>query len=1019
MIPLFLKISGIFSYREMQEIDFRVLTSTHLFGIFGAVGSGKSALLEAIMFALYGETERLNSKESRAYNLMNLKSNEAFIQFDFQAPGNKGAFRAVARGKRNSRNKEDVKFDRTLYRLEGSNLVPLETGEITSILGISYDNFRRTIIIPQGKFQEFLQLTSKERTDMVKELFNLHRFDLSFNTSRLQKRNDEALNRCIGRLQQLGEISEEAIGQNRDELQLLILELENKTLLLQQMEAREQEMARTADLSRKLAAQQSSLDSLLAAGDEIREAEQRLYAFDECVREFKSDIELLDAKQKQYTEEEIRLTGLQEQLQRAFHAWNEAEQGFKAARITYDARESLLQRARELDECARINECSRNAAQFAERIRNGEKRLSETQKNLESLKEQGKLLQQSKEALKLKLPDPARLQKAREWHTERRLLAEKVAAIEQQINDAGNQVKSISEDILNTPRELVQLSGASIREIPSLLLNQRALAAAEMPRLRSQLKQLELQEQLKSFADTLKEGEPCPLCGSEEHPHILHIEQHTSDLSVIHQQIEQKEKLLRELDHCITRTELLLENLRKTEENLPSLGLQLEQARMALQSHEQGNPSPETDEKELNQQWDLYTRIQQELEKLDGQLHQLAVKTEEENGNASRFQEALNGIRKAYEAALQEAELLKKNLVITKPSEYEAITSEALTLKAAELRTEYQKAGDTYLVAEKERNERQGEHLRLKGSVQNLTESNAALKNSMEEIRKQLAVRMELSKFRDEASIRSILRQTIDHESELKRIHAYKEQLSGVSSSVRSLEEQLKGTVYDAAVHQQLIAELSEGRTSLDKQKEKKGALERDLREKLDKLQESQKLKSELKALEIRRDNIKILSDLFRGQGFVNYVSTVYLHNLVTAANERFYRLTRQQLKLELDPENNFRIRDYLNEGQWRNVKTLSGGQTFQASLCLALALADNIQQLNEGGQNFFFLDEGFGTLDRESLEQVFDTLKALRRENRIVGVISHVEEMQQEIGAWLRVSRDDERGSLIQASWV
>jgi exonuclease SbcC len=144
----------------------------------------------------------------------------------------------------------------------------------------------------------------------------------------------------------------------------------------------------------------------------------------------------------------------------------------------------------------------------------------------------------------------------------------------------------------------------------------------------------------------------------------------------------------------------------------------------------------------------------------------------------------------------------------------------------------------------------------------------------------------------------------------------------------------------------------------------------------------------------------------------------MYLQNLVSSANERFYRLTRQHLKLELDPENNFRIRDYLNEGQWRNVKTLSGGQTFQASLCLALALADNIQQLNRGGQNFFFLDEGFGTLDRESLEMVFDTLKSLRKENRIVGVISHMEDLQQEISAWLNVSRDDEKGSLITPSW-
>jgi exonuclease SbcC len=107
-----------------------------------------------------------------------------------------------------------------------------------------------------------------------------------------------------------------------------------------------------------------------------------------------------------------------------------------------------------------------------------------------------------------------------------------------------------------------------------------------------------------------------------------------------------------------------------------------------------------------------------------------------------------------------------------------------------------------------------------------------------------------------------------------------------------------------------------------------------------------------------------------------------------------------------------------LNGGQTRSVKTLSGGQTFQASLCLALALADNVQQHSGSSHNFFFLDEGFGTLDKESLAAVFEALKQLRQENRIVGVISHVEEMQQEIEVYLKVTQTEERGSLVKGSW-
>jgi exonuclease SbcC len=128
--------------------------------------------------------------------------------------------------------------------------------------------------------------------------------------------------------------------------------------------------------------------------------------------------------------------------------------------------------------------------------------------------------------------------------------------------------------------------------------------------------------------------------------------------------------------------------------------------------------------------------------------------------------------------------------------------------------------------------------------------------------------------------------------------------------------------------------------------------------------------------------------------------------------------LTRQKLKLEVTETNNFQIRDYLNDGQTRSVKTLSGGQTFQAALSLALALADNIQRLTQSKQNFFFLDEGFGSLDKETLQVVFETLKTLRKENRIVGVISHVEEMQQEIDTYLRVLNHEGTGSVITTTW-
>jgi exonuclease SbcC len=173
-----------------------------------------------------------------------------------------------------------------------------------------------------------------------------------------------------------------------------------------------------------------------------------------------------------------------------------------------------------------------------------------------------------------------------------------------------------------------------------------------------------------------------------------------------------------------------------------------------------------------------------------------------------------------------------------------------------------------------------------------------------------------------------------------------------------------------------------------------------------------------LDELELRRENLNTLRKLFSRSGFVSYVSGIFLRNLCLAANARFRKLTQGSLSLEVAGDNSFVVRDYLNDGQLRSIKTLSGGQTFQAALSLALALAEQVQQQVKAKQNFFFIDEGFGSQDKNALRIIFDTLKSLRKENRIVGVISHVEELQLEIDTFLKIENKNESGSQVVGSW-
>ena len=218
MIPVSLTLQGIYSYKERQTIDFAPLLEANLFGIFGGVGSGKSTILEAISFALYGQTERLSRRDDQKYNMMNLSSSDLYIEFIFLAGvKHEDEYKFTVTGKRNSRRFDDInKFNRMAFKKEADGWLPLEIDSAENILGISYTNFKRTIIIPQGMFQEFIQLEPSKRTVMMMELFNLQKYDLSAKVGVLEAKNLENINQLKGRISQ---ISDESTPEHLQEME--------------------------------------------------------------------------------------------------------------------------------------------------------------------------------------------------------------------------------------------------------------------------------------------------------------------------------------------------------------------------------------------------------------------------------------------------------------------------------------------------------------------------------------------------------------------------------------------------------------------------------------------------------------------------------------------------------------------------------------------------------------------------------------------------------------------------------
>jgi exonuclease SbcC len=266
--------------------------------------------------------------------------------------------------------------------------------------------------------------------------------------------------------------------------------------------------------------------------------------------------------------------------------------------------------------------------------------------------------------------------------------------------------------------------------------------------------------------------------------------------------------------------------------------------------------------------------------------------------------------------------------------------------------------------------------------------------------------------------VQNILSWELDIEQERGELEKYRANLNAALQRQKLLSKKMGKKEYDATRHQQLNRELEALKIDLKQLNHQLSSKQLTREQYQARLKKKDALMQEFKDISIRKDNIQEICNLLRGNGFINFISSVYLQNLCKAANVRFTRLTGNRLSLELNRQNEFMVRDHLNDGKLRLLKTLSGGQIFQASLSLALSLAENVKNLNQADQSFFFLDEGFGSLDRVSLQLVFESLKLLQKENRIVGIISHVEDLQLEIDTYLKVTQDTRDGSIIRYSW-
>ncbi len=1023
MIPVQLTIKGLYSYQKEQTIDFDPLLSGQLFGIFGSVGSGKSSILEAISFALYGETERLNQRDGRNYNMMNLKSDELLIDFTFDNYDQQ-RYRFTVKGKRHGKDFAQVgTFKRAAYKLVNHNWEPLEITNAESIIGLSYQNFHRTIIIPQGKFQEFLQLGEAERTKMLKEIFQLDRFEFYHQTSTLEKANSDKIHMLQGQLIQFEQINNDIIKDKEIILQQLDEDWKKLNLEHDLMEKKCGELNELKKLLDQLSVYQKQWEELQLREPHFNKLELQIKKYEFCLREFKNDLQNKDSLQTESEKLRINLEGIEKEFAQGQNQLITLELQSKELTPEIEKEEFLNKQVQDLKLLLQIRKAESKMISEKQREAKG---IEFVETVTADLKKKDDLIVKLKSGIKMlsdSLPDLDQLVKAKDWFSTHKGIEKNILGLKEEREKRKAQLVLVQDqmnELMANPQIIGLTNNTDWYSFVSAIPGIRDNLKVQMDSNLDAINHCQWQMKLGEFSSELATGKPCPLCGSEHHPKILiveNVEEHEKALALEKKSLENQIYLLDQIEKNISRLELNLQNIVKEMELLEgkiAANHKEETEHNLLFIWNSDYKEESTLEKEFvraNEARENIKQIQKDLEIAEAELQKL-------QNDQTKFLEGLQSIQQTLSGLSAEITTLNKQIQSIQISDYANFPDEQLEKNNQETAAKILQNRTSFDKLQIEIQQRKIDLSALEAKQASLKSQQEEKQEALRKCTEDLELKLQHSDFDQWEEVLQILQNPLELDKLRDELQRFRQSIFAAAERFQEQQNLVAGRILNEE-------EFISNNAALEASKSKKQALNDNLvKEKAaldsmkNQLLQKATLDEQLEKLQTRATDLKLMKEMFKGSGFVSYISSVYLQNLCHVANERFYKLTRQQLRLEVNEKNEFQVRDYLHNGHLRSVKTLSGGQTFQASLSLALALAESVQQQSKASQNFFFLDEGFGSLDKDSLQLAFETLKSLRKENRIVGIISHVEDLQQEIDVFLSVKNDPVLGSIVRGNW-
>lgn len=998
MKPIKLSIEGVFSYRTRQEIDFTKLSSEGIFGIFGNTGSGKSSIVEAIIFALYGKIERVSGKQ---IDLINLQSNKAVIDFEFEVSGK--AYRVVVNLTRTGSGHSTKKL--FYQKQEGQYRAMEEKISGEQLTGLSYDNFCRVVIIPQGKFQDFLTLTSGERTKMLKEIFpSLKKYDLS-NTLRTMREETEGMQKeKMGQLNSYSEYTIEALNERKEQYAVVEQQYKDLEILIKNLKEDLDSRKTLFDAFKKQEELSQNFNRLKLNEENISALRDRLDQYRKTNRVFgslltKYDDLLLRKKRTSdlFSELSLQVADLEKKKQ-------SLEEELAALQKENEQTPLQQQEADNLKTLADLRELESTMAILDTKMKDDQKRL-ENGKACVAAEENKKQNKEKEIADK-----ESRLLNAEEFRSVRDWFAKN-----QRLNEDLARLRKENQDLCKKKTDCLAPFGDISPDNPEAELQQRLQDTKEqISKAENLLSDYNVKQALCQYSKALSSNEPCPLCGSLSHPHPAELADVDEHLKQIKSTIRDLKARKETLEKAFSSLDFYSKQIQSKQEQINSLQQDIEtHKRQFVWANYLGKTVLEI------------TQMENEDIKLQSELKELRSALAAIDRNIRKYSEALKQIENSVEQSRNaltkhqgRKEELGKNLSEEFVLQYAQVDVNQLNEQRQKLLAVLEKRNavlaEQNAVLSKQNAvlfQREGERNSCK---QNLETIIGETDKCESEIERQIAC----GGFQSLESVRQILSSSFDEDDAQKQIDNFNRQMIEFSSQLAALSEQTLGK--DRPAEENIK---SDEQTLSQKEKEfksciaNKGGIEKEINLFETKLSQKTELEKEMKKAEARLDALNKLSQMFKGDKFIQFISTVYLEQLCAKANERLQIITNNKFAIRYWEEN-FEVIDNLNSGKTRSLKTLSGGQIFQASLCMALALVDTIRLNSDTREDFFFLDEGFGTQDNESIELIFKSLVSLRQENKIVGLISHSEILKEKISYNIAVRLDQNEGSLIENNY-